>query len=90
MDFRDIIRKKPGLIWYVKDYDALDEASVVEAVLNYGDWNDVQEVIKMLGIGKVSEIFREYAFGERTNYRDDIRYYFDLYFKKHASRNIHS
>ena len=84
MDFRDIIRHKPYLIWYTRDYDALNEEAVVEAVLNYGDWDDVQELIQSLGIKKVAEVFKTEAFRTRTNYRDDVRCYFDLYFQRHA------
>ena len=84
MDFRDIIRHKPYLIWYTKNYDALGEESVVEAVLNYGDWDDVQELIKSMGIKKVAEVFKTQAFRVRTNYRPEIRNYFNLYFNKYA------
>ena len=80
----DFIKHHKGLVWSTMHYDDLAEGSIVEAVLNYGDWDDVQEVIRILGIKRVAEIFREDAFRERTNYRDDVRYYFDLYFKKHA------
>ena len=83
-DFRDIIRQKPYLIWYTKDYDALNEEAVVEAVLNYGDWDDVQQLIETLGMKRVAEIFETYASRSRTNYRDDIREYFHLYFQRHA------
>ena len=47
------------MVWYVKDLDKLNEASIVEHVLNYGDWDDVQEMIKILGMQKTAEIFRE-------------------------------
>ena len=52
MKVNDIIKKKPYLIWSTKDYDSLSEESVVEAVLNYGDWNDFQTLITILGIKK--------------------------------------
>ena len=87
MDFRDIIRNNPGLIWYSKNYDGFDEESVVEAVLNYGNWDEFIELKKTLGTEKLAEIFRVNAFRERTNYRDDVRQYFTLYFDKHAPRN---
>lgn len=80
----EIIKKKPYLIWYVKDYDALDDAAVVEAVLNYGDWDDVRELIKILGIKNVAKIFKKQTSGWRTNYDKKIINYFNLYFHKHA------
>ncbi len=80
----NFIKKRPYLIWYVKDYDALDEVSIVEHTLNYGNWDDVQKMIKLLGIKKTAEIFREHAFRKRTNYGKRARNYFNLYFNKYA------
>ena len=84
MDFRDIIRNKPYLIWYTKDYDALNEEAVVEAVLNYGNWDDFLQLKEVLGLKNVAEIFHSHASRPRTNYREEVRQYFDLYFAKHA------
>lgn len=84
MTIQEFIKRRPHLIWYVKNYDALDEASIVEHTLNYGDWDDVQKMLKILGMKKTAKIFREYAFRKRTNYYPDIRHYFNLYFNKYA------
>lgn len=86
MTIQDIIRKKPYLIWYTKNYDSLDENAIVEAVLNYGDWDDVQKIIKILGIKKVAKIFKKQTSGFRTNYDDKTRNYFKLYFKKYSAK----
>lgn len=87
MTIHQFIKKRSYLVWYVKDLDKLNEASIVEHVLNYGDWNDVQEMIKILGVEKVAAIFREKStpdkFG-RQNYRPEIKHYFQLYFNKYA------
>ena len=84
------IKKRPYLVWYVKDLGKLDEASIVEHVLNYGDWDDVREMIKILGMKKTAKIFREKSapdkFG-RQNYRPEIKHYFNLYFNKHLKLN---
>ena len=48
MTIHQFIKKRPYLIWYVKNYDALSEDSIVEATLNYGDWDDVMKMIKIL------------------------------------------
>ena len=83
----DFIKSRKYLIWWTNNWDGLSEESIVEATLNYGDWDDVQELIAILGIKKVAEIFLRTSapdkFG-RSNYRQDIRHYFDLYFKKYA------
>jgi len=80
----DFISKRKHLIWYVKDYRALNEEAIVEATLNYGNWDDVQKLIEILGIARVSEIFRANAFRQRTNYRKQVRHYFNLYFNKYV------
>ena len=84
MTVQNYIKKKPYLLWYIKDYDQLSDSAVLEAVLNYGTWEDVQVVIKILGIKKASEIFQEKAKIKRSNFRPEIKNYFNLYFKKYA------
>lgn len=84
MDIHDFIKKRKYLIWYVKDYDKLDNEAIVEAVLNYGDWDDVQEMIKILGIKKVARIFNKQISYKRINYDDKVKNYFKLYFNKYA------
>jgi len=82
----DFIVKRKHLIWYVKDHRVLSEESIVEAVLNYGNWRDVQEVIQILGIEKVSQIFRKQMVTgrQRGNYYPETAHYFTLYFNKYA------
>ncbi len=84
MRAQDIIKNKPYLIWYTKNYDNLNDEAVVEAVLNYGDWEDVKKLFKVMGIKQVAKVFKQYAFRPRTNYLPDVRNYFNLYFKKYA------
>lgn len=87
MTIHDFIKKRKHLIWYVKDYDKLSPESIVEATLNYGNWNDVQTLIKIMGIKKTAAIFRKCSkpgkWG-RTNYDQKITNYFNLYFNKYA------
>lgn len=87
MTIHQFIKNRPHLIWYVKNLDKLSEASIVEHVLNYGDWNDVQEMIKILGIKKTAKIFRTKskpsAIG-RQNYSEKTKHFFNIYFNKYA------
>ena len=84
MDIKDFARKRPHLFWYISDFDSLSEEAIVEAVLNLGSWKDTQELIKILGIDKTASIFRKKATAKRSNYRPEIKNYFELYFKKYA------
>jgi len=85
---QEFIKQRPYLIWYVKDLEKLNEESIVEHVLNYGDMDDVKKMISILGVKRVARIFRKYSQkkGEirRVNYRPEIINYFNLFFKKNA------
>ena len=78
------IQKRPYLVWYTKPEDVSKEA-IVEAVLNYSDFDDIKKIIKILGIKKVAKIFRLQNRKKRTNYDSKIAHYFKLYFQKYAS-----
>ncbi|MDF1497949.1 MAG: hypothetical protein P1P85_01145 [Patescibacteria group bacterium] len=87
MTIHDFIKKRKHLIWWVKDYDSLDPEFIVEATLNYGDWNDVQALIKIMGVKKVAKIFRAKSKPSkigRQNYDIKTKHYFTLYFNKYA------
>lgn len=86
-ELKQFIMERKYLVWWVKDPGKLGPESIVEAVLNYGNWEDVQELIRIMGIERVAEIFRENskpsAMG-RQNYEEKTKHYFTLYFNKHA------
>ena len=84
MTINDFIKKRPYLVWSVKDLEHLSEAAIVESVLNYGDFDDVKKMISILGIKKTAAIFRKQIKRKRNNYRPDIKNYFQFYFKKYA------
>ncbi len=81
----ELIKEKPYLVWYVKNIDNLSKESAVESILNWGDFEDVQELIKILGIQEVSKIFQNQISAKRNNYKPEIKNYFQLYFDKYAS-----
>lgn len=84
MTTTQFIKKRPQLIWYVKDLDNLSDASILEHTLNYGDWDDVQKLLKIMGVKKAAKIFWEKANQPRCNYRPEIKNYFNPYFNKYA------
>lgn len=75
-----IIINKPYLAWYIKDPKNLSEESVLEHVLNYGNWEDVQQFISLKGIQETAAIFHRSFQNKRTNYQPSIRAYFTRYF----------
>ena len=84
MTLAAFLKKRPHLIWYTKNFNSLSPEAAVEAVLNYGDWGDVQDMIRILGIKKVAKIFHEKSNRPRSNYRPEIKHYFRLYFQRYA------
>lgn len=83
---QDIIRQDPSLIWYTKSYDTLDIRSVVEAVLNYGTWEQTQHLIIILGMDKTAEIFAWHNAQPRSNLHKLARNYYSHYFDRYAPK----
>lgn len=82
----DFVRARKHLFWSTKNYDGLSHAAITEAILNYGDMNDVRALISLLGIEEVAKIFREKTSKDRMriNYDSKIVNYFSLFFQKYA------
>ena len=84
MSLKEFIKKRKHLLWYIKDFENISEEAIVEAVLNYGDFDDINKLINILGIKKVADIFRKKIKNKRCNFNPKIKNYFKLYFKKYA------
>ena len=85
MTVNTIIKNKPYLAWYVKDPEKLSEESVLEHILNYGNWDDVQLFIKVKGINETAKLFNKSLKNKRTNYQPAVQSYFSRYFNnKHV------
>jgi len=85
---RDIIRKNPVLIWYSKNYDGFDLPCIVEAVLNYGSWDEFKELINAVGIEEVAKVFYQHANRPRCNYKPEIKKFFMEVFSRNAPGNF--
>jgi len=81
---QDIFLQKSYLVWDLKNPDGLSEDSMVERIINYGNWDDVMQAISILGIAKVSSIFNASINQTRNNYRPQTINFFKLYFQKYA------
>jgi hypothetical protein len=84
MSLRNFIKKRPYLFWYIKDKEKISPEVAVEQILNFGDFKDVKQLIKIIGLKKIAAIFRKQIKKKRCNYRPEIKNYFNLYFKKYA------
>lgn len=54
-----LFRKKPYLAWDVKDKGSLSEKSILEHILNYGNWDDYLAAEKTLGLKKTKALDEE-------------------------------
>ena len=88
MTIESFVKERPYLFWYIKDPTGLSKESIVEHVLNYGDFNDFKKILEIMGIDEVGKIFRGQLEKKRVNYRPEIKNYFTLYFDKYAPRDI--
>lgn len=82
--FPRLFSKKSYLAWDVGDQALLSDESVVERVLNFGDWDDFLKLKETLGISKLKEIFTYLKNKKRTNLRPETINYFDLFFERYA------
>ncbi|OGZ73454.1 MAG: hypothetical protein A2908_04250 [Candidatus Staskawiczbacteria bacterium RIFCSPLOWO2_01_FULL_38_12b] len=83
-ELKEFMLARKHLVWYVKNLESLSVESIIEHTLNYGSWEDVQVLIKILGIGKMAQVFKQQVGGQRTNYHKKTKNYFQMYFKKYA------
>ena len=81
---RNLIKGRPYLLWYTKSYDKLSAASILEAVLNYGNWDDFQKLKKIFGTGYIYSLFKNIKTKKRINLRPQTENYFEKYFRKYA------
>lgn len=86
MTLGNFVRKRKYLFWSTKNYDGLSKEAVVEGILNYGDMNDVRELISLLGMQVVAKIFYKQTHRMRINYDPKIVNYFSLFFEKYVSQ----
>ncbi len=79
------IQARPHLVWHVRDVKNLSESSIVEHTLNYGTWQDVQELFVIIGLAATAKVFSDQQEKSRSNYRPEIANYFRLYFSRYAA-----
>jgi len=66
----------------IKEFIKLSIESALEHILNYGDWDDVQGLFKLIDKNEAAKIFIKQTRRKRCNYRPEIKNYFNLYFKQ--------
>jgi hypothetical protein len=59
MTREEFITKKAHLFWYIKkeSLHKIDNEVLVEFIFNYGTWNDVKELIKIIGFQELKLVY---------------------------------
>lgn len=79
------VRARSYLFWSTLNYKNLSAAIVLENTLSYGDFSDVKELFKILGLKRAATIFFKQLKNKRSNYSPVVANYFKLYFQRYAS-----
>jgi len=84
MSINQFINKNKQFWWYVKNPLKLDENSIVEGTVKYGDMKEIRQLVHILGAPKIARIFSSQIKAKRVNYDAKTINYFQKYFKRYA------
>lgn len=85
-DIRSFINEHRDLFWYIPE-DKKEEIShelMVETIFNYGNLNDIRQLINILGIQRLTEIYNGINGRKRLNYYPELFNLFSLIIRKYA------
>jgi len=89
-EIKAFIREHSHLFWYTPE-DKKEEIShefLMETILNYGNLDNVRQLINILGIEQSAKIFFGIQGRKKLNFYPEIYHFFSLVFKKYAPRDI--
>jgi hypothetical protein len=89
-EIKQFILEHSNLFWYTPE-DKKEEISdefLVETILNYGNLDDIRQLINIIGIEELSTIFFNIQGRKKLNFYPEIHHFFSLLFKRYAQRNI--
>lgn len=87
MTREEFITKNAHLFWYIKK-EAIPKISnevLVEFIFNYGTWEDVKELIKIIGFQELKRVYDSITERKIGNYHPEIYNYLGLIIHKYAS-----
>jgi hypothetical protein len=89
-ELEEFITEHNHLFWYTPE-DRKKEISLellVENTLNYGSLDDFRQLVKLIGLRRVSEVFFSADERKKMNYYPEIHHFFSLIFQKYAQRDF--
>lgn len=82
--YNQIVKERPYLWWWVKNKGNLSLESVVQGVLAYGDMDDIERLLQLVGREQVKKIFLQQISRSRHNYRRQTVNFFRKVFAAHV------
>jgi len=88
-EIKAFIRENSSLFWYTPQdkKEDIGPELLVETILNYGNLEQIQTLIRIMGIAEMSGIFFNATGRKKLNYYPEIYNFFELFFKKYAQRD---
>jgi hypothetical protein len=86
MTREEFIEKNKHLFWYIKPEKIKDIGNevLVEFILNYGTWEDVKELIKILGYPELKRVYEGITDRKIGNYFPPVYNFLTLIVQKNA------
>lgn len=83
------IKRHRNLFWYTPESkkENISDGLLVENILNYGTLHDIRELIQIMGLDNVSDIFFSAKEREKLNYYPEIYSFFSHVFAKYAQKH---
>ena len=83
----EFIEKNAHLFWYIKKeaIPNIGNEVLVEFIFNYGTWQDVKDLIKIIGHQELKRVYDDITDRKIGNYMPEIYNYLGLITKKYAS-----
>ncbi len=89
-EIREFIKEHKHLFWYISEEkkEEISRELLVETILNYGTLEDFKQLVSLLGINTVHNLFKssvEKSERRKGNYHELTLNFFSLVFKRYAS-----
>ena len=83
----EFITKNAHLFWYIKKeaIPNIGNEVLVEFIFNYGTWQDVKDLIKIIGYQELKKVYDGITDRKVGNYHPEIYNYLELIVHKYAS-----
>ncbi len=89
-EIKAFIRQHSNLFWSIPA-DKKEEIShelLVETIFNYGNLNDVRQLIMIMGIERLSDIFSGIKGRKKLNYYPEMYHFYSVLINKYAHSDI--